>query len=284
MTLESRLPIAEAGPLLISTEIRENLIKGLPIQSNLRNGRLTPYLYPDNMIGAVTGYCLSQKTLYSSDSFRENIRQYFQTFRLPDNLPITQKKTSHKDRVPLIRKGFTSKKFVDLEDVEPPDEKLRILMHGRFNGFPPPAVLETVLLMKKELPEYEFYLGIDDDTSSIKLSQTPFMDVQFRASLLARMGLFDKIILLKPDYFWDDLYAKGSRLDSHVIICSANEKIDEKRWQEIPTRTAIIVAEEMSREIRGMHQTTIKSGATSVEEVRRGWEVVRRLLGDPGET
>ena len=274
----------EAGPLLISTEVSENLTKGRPIRSNLLNGQLTPYFYPDYMIVAVAGYCLSQPTLYSSDSFRENIRQYFQTFNLPDDLPVIKKKTSHKDRTPLIKKGFTSRRFVNLEDVEPPDEKLRILMHGRFNGFPPPAVLETVLLIKKELPGYEFYLGIDDDTSSIKLGQTLFMDVQFRASLLARTGLFDKIILLKPEYNWDDLYAKGSRLDSDVIVCSANERIDEKRWQEIPMRTTIIVAEEMSREIRGIHQSTIKSGETTVEGVGDGWGVVRRLLGDPGET
>lgn len=277
------LPIKRAGRYLLPPEVRTNLREGEPLHSNLIDGRLIPYLYSDDWISAVFGHSLSPLSMYKSEAFKENMRQYMKTYHLDEWLPVVRRKIPQEEIIPLYERGFKSDSFVSLYDVEP-SEKKRIFMHGRFNGPLHPAIIETVLRIKKEFPDHEFYVGLDHDKSSIDKDQKSFMDVQFRATLLHRTGLFDKIVLLEPPLNWDDVYAMGGKISPDVIVMSENEEIEEQRLQEISTRTKIRVAERIPREIRGMHQTTIKSGATSVEEVSRGWEVVRRLLGDPGET
>lgn len=282
------LPIERAGRYLLPPEVRANLRYGEPLLASA-----TPHLYPDDWISAVFGYLLSQPTLYSGEAFRENIRQYIKTFQLHDWLPVIRKRVSQEDYMALSRRGFSSDAFITTHDIKPP-ERGRIWMQGRFNGPPHPAILETVLRIKKMLPGYEFYVGIDHDDTSMELGQNVFMDVQFRASLLYKTGLFDKIVLLKPpgkeydsdgrDEWWDNLYAISGGLDPHVIVTSENEAIESIRQQQISVRTLSLSAESLPRIVRDMHQSTIKSGATPVEEVRRGWDVVRRLLGDPGET
>lgn len=287
------LPIEWAGRYLLPPEVRNNLQKGIPIRSNLINGKLVPYLYPDDWISAVSGYCLSKQSLHSSEAFRENIQQFLQTFHLPNQLPVIRKRIPNDNYLSLYKRGVEGNMFINTDDIEPPNKK-RIFMHGRFNGFPQPAILETVLLVKKMFPDCEFYLGIDHDASSEELGQASFMDIQFRASLLARTGLFDKIILLEPpgndysqrdrDSWWDLLYSISGYLDPAVIVYG-KERINKGVLQQVSVRTEVIFPGNLSRHVRvGMHQSTIKSGATSVEEVKHGWDVIRRLLSDPGET
>lgn len=283
------LPIERAGRYLLPPEVRANLRYGEPLQASA-----TLYLYPDDWISAVFGYVLSPQSMYKSQAFRENIRQYIKTFQLHDWLPVIRKKISQEDITPLFERGFKSDSFISHHDIEPP-EKNRIFMHGRFNGPLHPAILETVLLIKQEFPDHEFYVGIDHDESSIEQGQALFMDVQFRATLLYRTGLFDKIVLLEPpgkgytaeerDDWWEDFYAISGRLDPHRVVSSENVWVDRHRAEQISTRTKLLFPDSLTREVdSGMHQSLLRSGAISIEEVRHGWEVVRRLLGDPGET
>lgn len=294
LRLSGELPIEEAGNFLLPPEVRANLRRGKPIHSNHIDGRLVPYLYSDDWISAVAGYCIAKPTYHSSQPYRENFNQYIDTFHLPRHIGVAQKKIPESDIPHLYKRGFINDIFITVHDIKPP-ERGRIWMQGRFNGPLHPAIIETVLRIKQEFPDYEFYVGIDHDESSIEQGQAPFMDVQFRATLLYRTGLFDKIVLLEPpgrsytaeerDDWWEDFYAISGRLDPHRVVSSENVWVDKHRAEQISTRTKLLFPDSLPREVdSGMHQSQLRAGTISVEEVRRGWDVVRRLLGAPRQT
>ena len=131
----------------------------------------------------------------------------------------------------------------------------------------------------------ELWIGVESDSLSINEGQVLFADPMFRASLFWATGLIDKLILLetsgkdeyKLDTYWDNLYAIDLEGLNPDIIFMLNDEKFERKFSQTSVRSAILTEQDLGNELM-MHQTDLKEGRISVEEVRRRWGRLRELL------
>lgn len=277
---------SEAAKYLLPKEVTDNLTKGTPITTNTDQfGELKPYFYGDDFVSAVAGYVLGEQTLYSSEQFRYNALQFIKTFGLPEDLYVPV--PSHE--VSMYRRQVLSPNFYTVDTIPEHGRKARIFWQGRFNGFPHPGVLETLIILKNMLPNREIWCGVDTDTSSFEKGQELFMDPFFRASALKATGLIDYFLLISPphngntdevDEFWGNLYAvDAGGLSPDYVVALNDELIDSQKMQASRHHMSILYPEEL-HQVGNIHQTTLKNGTYPMTYLRNDWNIIREELAD----
>jgi len=268
------------GPSRLPEDVIVNLTEGkqLPVSRK-------PFLYHAAFIADVLDFVVwNEVGPFANPAFRENTRQFIETFK-------PKGRTLVSPRVPnRLFWGEYHPSFMKVEEIPPPDfRRKRIFFHGRFNGVPHPGYLETLLLLKKMAmdsnQQAELWIGVESDSLSINEGQVLFADPMFRASLFWATGLIDKLILLetsgkdeyKLDTYWDNLYAIDLEGLNPDIIFMLNDEKFERKFSQTSVRSAILTEQDLGNELM-MHQTDLKEGRISVEEVRRRWGRLRELL------
>lgn len=286
---ENLLMASEAAKYLLPREVVSNLTKGTPIVTNSdQYGELKPYFYGDDFISAVAGYVIGEQTLYSSEQFRYNSLQFLQTFGLPEDLYVFSGKPIQSHRVRMHRRQIVSPNFYTVDTIPEHGRKDRIFMHGRFNGFPHPAVIETLINLRADHPTSEIWCGVDTDKTSIAKGQNPFMDPLFRTTALKITGLIDNFILLDPPTdedkeavaeYWRDFYhISPDSLDARIIVMLYDElselKVGQSSWRHV------FYDPENERTVGDIHQTTLKNGTYPLNQLRKDWEIIRERLAE----
>jgi hypothetical protein len=280
---------SEAAKYLLPKEVTDNLTKGTPITTNTDQfGELKPYFYGEDFVSAVAGYVIGEETLYSSEQFRYNVLQFLKTFGLPEDLYVFSKKTIQSHEVSMYRRQVPSPNFYTVDTIPEHGRKSRIFMHGRFNGFPHPANIETFINLRKQYPNSEICCGVDTDKTSIAKGQFPFMDPLFRASALYATGLIYNVIYLDPpdpsdkdnfDDFWSNFYhLSGNVFDPDIIVVAQDELAHKK--EEFGSIWIKYIDPERFQKTGNVHQTTLKDGTYPMKDLRNDWNIIREELAD----
>lgn len=171
---EQFVPVSTIAEKLLDSDVTANLANGTPLPCIDE-----PFFYSDFFLSAVCTYISQGKSpLYKSAAFRENARQFAQTFGL-DKTTYPRSRNGVYQGAQTYNYYETPNLIAELSQVEPPDEKtIRILMHGRFNGIPHSGYIETLLfvrdLFKNSPNNIEIWLGIDTDEATSKRGQKTF--------------------------------------------------------------------------------------------------------------
>lgn len=286
---DNLLLASEAAKYLLPEEVVNNLKKGTSITSNIdQYGELNPYFYGEDFVSAVAGYVIGEDTLYSSEQFRYNALQFLKTFGLPEDLYVFSRMPNQSHRVPMHRRQVASPNFYTVDTIPEHGRKNRIFMHGRFNGMPHPSNLETFINLRKRYPKSEIWCGVDTDKTSIKKGQTPFMDPQFRASILYITGLIDNVILLNPPditdinafhKYWENFYSHtGDSLDPEIIV-TAYDRLTRRKQRYGSIRIEYLDPQVLQT-VGEIHQTTLKNGTYPMEALRNDWSIIKEKLAE----
>jgi|SRR3972149_8698167 len=279
MIIEGEIDGLSENPNVSFLKLPEDVCKNLATGEQLTVSN-RPFFYHEAFLEQVLNHVIENRQgPFSSEAFRENARQFLQTFKLVKRPIVYPPKPSR------LFWGYYDPSFMRVEEIPPPDfKKQRVFVHGRFNGVPHPGYLETLTLLRDMNRKAEIWLGIDSDVLTINMGQVPFMDPMFRASFFRKTNLVDKFIFLESpasnterDSYWDGIYAIDLEgLNPDVIFMLEDEKFETK-FAQTSVRSAIITEHDLGNELL-MHQTDLKEGRISSEEVKRRWDKLRELL------
>ena len=268
---ESSIRIKEQTPL--SVGVIDNLTKGKPLKSS-RYFPTNAFCYSQGFINSVAQYCLENETLYSADSFRNNLSFYLEAFSL-NAVAKNLKQTKQYDKNNI---------FND-QDFLPKKSKQRVFFHGRSNGFPTPLGIRAFQLARKLYPQSEIWFGVDSDNSSTDKNQTPFLNPQFRASCYMAPGIVDKIIYLHPQIekaekknYWTNIYSPEGLLQPDIIVIPDDELNGIKKGNsngqiKVLSFSDIFSSKEYAL-FSKIHQTNLKNEDISLKDLELAWKII----------
>lgn len=152
-------------------------------------------------------------------------------------------------------------------------ERPRVLLHGRFNGFPSlnynEAIFSTVTRFA-ELPC--FIIGIDGDSTSVLAeNQAPFMNQVFRAGFYSFSPLVESVFLADekaykdPDSYWGRVY---SEMELDYLVLEEKDPNFEKKQERLKKSTGgkgqIIIHQSEKDNIPRLSGRDIKRGDPGV--------------------
>lgn len=267
--------VARVGKTLLPLpfDVINNLTKATPFKLG-KPSYTKPFCYSQGFINMVAQYCLENETLYSADSFRNNLSFYLEAFSLnavTKNLNQT--------------KRYDKNNIFNDQDLLPKKSKQRVFFHGRSNGFPTPLGIRAFQLAGKLYPQSEIWFGVDHDKSLTSKSQLPFLNPQFRASCYLTPEIVDKIIYLHPPIeeamkkdYWTKIYSSDESLQPDIIVIPDDElngikKGDSNGQIKVLSFSDIFSFNEYAL-FSKIHQTNLKNGDISLEELKLAWKII----------